>query len=326
MIRNAGLMILSVVIALFVAEGTLRLLDLYDPFPYPPVPRWTEQFGPHPAYGYALHPGQTTTFDYPPAAPRTTTIHANSDGFRQVRELDEVDDRTRLLVVGDSYVYGIGVEEDERFTDLVEAAIPRLRLDNLGIPGWGPDMMLLATEAVVARTQPDLVVVSLFFDDFRRVRRRYSGLGFSIPRFELDADTLVLRPYPKPRPWERTHLNEAASRALYGENRIRSAPSATEWTINERILDRFRALGDENGFETVLLYLPGRWSGGGNDRRRGWVRQYATRYAVPMLDLTETVHSDSAAAFLPDNGHYSRRGHALVASRLTAFLDSLTAP
>ena len=325
MIRNLGLAVLSMAVALIAVELALRLVGAFEPFPYPPQPRWTELFGPHPEFGYALHPGRTTPFEYPPAEPRTTRITANSDGFRQERDLSEVDGRPRLLVLGDSYTFGIGVEEGERFTDLVEQAVPRLRLDNLAIPGWGPDMMLFAAESVVDRLDADYVVLALFYDDFRRVRHRYSGLGFTIPRLELSGDSLVRRPYPRPGLVERSHLYEALMRALYGENRIRSGPSEAEWEINRRILDRFRSLGDRKGFETVLLYLAGPWSGTANDRRREWVRGYAERQGLPLLDLTDAIHPDTAGVFLPQNAHYSPLGHRRVAARLAPFLDSLTA-
>lgn len=99
------------------------------------------------------------SFDYPPEAPRTLTIRSNSHGFRQVRELGEEDVPPHVLVTGDSFTFGQGVEESERLTDRVEALHPKLRVDNVGMTGWGPDMMLLALETVVPRTKPDVVVV-----------------------------------------------------------------------------------------------------------------------------------------------------------------------
>ncbi|MDH3732914.1 MAG: SGNH/GDSL hydrolase family protein [Gemmatimonadota bacterium] len=326
MLRNSVLFLASVIVTLILVEGTLRVLDIYPPLAYPPEPYWTGHFGSHPEYGYALHPGRSSPFDYPPAEPRTTTLTSNSDGFRQNRELEGPDDRPRALVLGDSYTFGVGVEEDERFTDLVEAELPWLRVDNLGMPGWGADLMLLAAESVVERTNPDYVVIALYFDDFRRVRPRYAGLGFAVPRFRLAGDTLELIEYPRPRFYERLHLYEAVVRALYGADRMLSGPSEEEWVLNERIFDRLAALGDKHRFETVLVYLAGPRAGVANDRRRSRVRQYADRRGLSMLDLTSAIHDDSAGAFLPQNAHYSPKGHRQIAGPLTAFLDSLATP
>lgn len=323
MLKNLTLLGASLVICLLGVEIALQLLDVYPPPPYPPEPRWTEVYTSHPEYGYALHPTHTVSFDYPPEAPRSLTIRSNSQGFRQVRELGKEDVRPHVLVTGDSFTFGQGVEESERFTDRIETLRPELRVDNVGMTGWGLDMMLLALETVVPRTQPDIVVIAIFYDDFRRVRARYSGLGFSIPRFSVERGELVLEPYPRPTLLERLHLYQAYNRALRGPYRPMAGPTRTEWTINDLIVDRFGELGETFGFETVLLYLPSRRTGRVNENRREWVRESAERRDFTFLDLTEPIHRDTAAYFIPHDGHYTPAGHAVVAAALAPVLDSL---
>jgi hypothetical protein len=234
------LLILSTLVALLGAEGALRLVGKLAPPPYPPETWRPELYTSHSEYGYALWPSRTTQYDYPPAHPRRLTVNSNAHGFRSVRELDEDDPRTRVLILGDSYVFGEGVEESERFSDILERLEPEWRVDNLGMTGWGPDLMLMALEAVVGRASPDLVIFTLFTDDFRRVRPRYAGMGFPNPRFELREGRLARVPYPRPKPWERWHLYHGVLSALSGPNRPYSGPSAAEWELNERILDRGR--------------------------------------------------------------------------------------
>lgn len=318
--QNLLLFLVSLLVALLGAEVALQLTDTFAPPPYPPRPRMPELYTSHPDYGYALWPSRTTQYEYPPAQPRRITVNSNADGFRGKRELDGEDRRTRVLILGDSYAFGQGVEEAERFSDVLEQLEPGWRVDNLGMTGWGPDLMLLALEALVERTSPDVVVFTLFYDDFRRVRPRYAGMGYPNPRLELRDGRLVRVPFPKPKPWERSHLYHGVLRALWGPNRPFSGPTPAEWELNERILDRFRELASLHGFSPVLVYLTGPWTGAAQRRRSSWVREYGEAHGVPWLDLTEPIQSAGDSVYLPENRHYSPAGHRIVATELHAFL------
>lgn len=319
--RNLVLLLFSLLVALLGAEGALRLAGKLAPPPYPPEAWRPELYTGHPEYGYALWPSRTTQYEYPPAQPRRLTVNSNSDGFRSTRELDEDDPRTRVLILGDSYVFGEGVEESERFSEILERLEPEWRVDNLGMTGWGPDLMLMALEAVGQKASPDLVIFTLFFDDFRRVRQRYAGMGFPTPRFELRDGRLVRVPYPRPKPWERWHLYHGILQALSGPNRPYSAPTDAEWELNEKILDRFRELGRERGFSPVLLYLAGPWKGAAQDRRTSWVRRYGEEHDVPWLDLTEPIQAAGEdSVYLHENRHYGPVGHRIIAVELHDFL------
>lgn len=319
--QNLILFLVTSLVALSAAEGVLRLADKFAPPPYPPRPRMPEMYTGHPEYGYALRPSTTAQYEYPPAQPRTLTVHSNSDGFRDTKELSESDPRFRIMITGDSYVFGEGVEEAERFSDVLEQLEPAWRVDNVGMTGWGPDLMLMALESVVEPASPDVVIFTLFFDDFRRVRKRYAGMGFPTPRFELRDDRLVRVPYPRPRPWERLHLYHGALTALSGPTRPYSAPTPTEWLVNERILDRFLELSRRQDFIPVLVYLAGPWTGGWQQQRSAWVLDYAETHGVLAIDLTEPIQSaDPDQVYLPENRHYSPGGHRLVAVELHRFL------
>jgi len=65
------------------------------------------------------------------------TIHSNADGFRG-GDLHERDGRRRIVVLGDSMVFGSGVEERERFTERIEAAEPGWRVENLAWSATAP--------------------------------------------------------------------------------------------------------------------------------------------------------------------------------------------
>ncbi len=152
------------------------------------------------------------------------------------------------------------MEAEERFSNLLESREPGWRVDNMGMTGFGPDLMIMALESLLSKAEPDLVVLALAFDDFRRVRDRYAGMGFPSPRFELRGRRLTRVPFPAPKPWERSHLVHGLLMALE-EAPVREPLDAGEWRINRAILDRFRELSREHRFQPVVLYLAGPWTG-----------------------------------------------------------------
>src|SRR5262249_46976068 len=160
-------------------------------------------------------------------------------------------------------VYGEGVEEDERFTERLEAIEPGWRVDNLGMVGFGPDLMLRALETVGLDPPPRAVLFAIFTDDFRRVVAPYAGAGFRIPPSELRAGRLVSVPYPVLPPWERMRLVQGL---LYLYWRYTPATFA----LNGAILDRFLERARERQFAPAILFLPGPHDWRDDQRRRAW--------------------------------------------------------
>lgn len=68
----------------------------------------------------------------------------------------------RVVVLGDSFVYG-GVAEADHWCGFLERGLGRpVEVVRLGVPGTGPPFYLRMWELEAARLQPDLVVVGLF--------------------------------------------------------------------------------------------------------------------------------------------------------------------
>lgn len=288
---------------------TLPLWAILDP----PVCFRPDLFQPVEAYGYRLWPSRTIEHVYPPQAPRRLTLTTNADGFRG-RNLHQPDPRPRLVIAGDSMVFGEGVQEEERFTNVLEAIEPRWRVENLGMIGYGPDLMLRALEAVGLDPAPDVVVFAIFTDDFRRLAPHYAGAGFPLPRFDLEDGRLVTVPYPGLRLWERV-------RVVQGLLYLRWRYTGAAFPLTAAILDRLRALGRERGFAPALAFLPGQRDGWEDRRRRAWLAAYAARTGTPFLDLTETLATGRTTAFhIAGDSHWNAAGHRVVAEALRPFV------
>jgi len=314
------LVVAMVVVATLLGEIALRMTGQFRPNTYPP-PRLRqglllEAWEP---YGYRLVPSTRATYLVSHNHPRAITVVSNRDGFRANRELGEPDVRPRVIFLGDSFVFGDGVQEPERFTNVLETLEPSWRIDNLGMVGYGPDLMLRALEAVGLKLKPAIVVLCIYTDDFRRVRPEYAGMGFLIPRFKLEAGHLVSVPYPTPNLWNRLDLSVAVNRVLWNyTNR--------EWDLNHAILDRFEQLADQQPFQKAIIFLPGKDDTPADQKRRSWLRYYANSHATAFLDLSDAIHKMGRQAFIEGNPHLNSAGNLVVAQELDRFLSGCHLP
>lgn len=86
--------------------------------------------------GWANAPGQARIFE---RAEFSYPLEINEHGMRQ-REIakNKPAGTTRIAVVGDSFVWGIGVKNEDRFTELVEQDLQATEVLNFGVVGYGP--------------------------------------------------------------------------------------------------------------------------------------------------------------------------------------------
>jgi hypothetical protein len=313
MLRTFALLVMSSALAFGAAEGALRYLDPGWTIFFPPICFRPDLFEQVP-WGYRLHPSRTFEHRHPPGSGRTVRIRSNADGFRSGRDFHDGDPRRRIVVLGDSLVFGEGVDESERFTEVMESASPAWRVDNLGMIGYGADLMLRAFDAVGRQTAPDAVIVAIYTDDVRRVSRYYSGVGFPIPRFVLEDGRLETIAYPEPHLWDRTRFFQGILYLYW-----RYTPAT--FRLNEAILDRFAELSREVRFKLGIVFLPDRQDDRDDRRRRVWLGDYARARRVSYVDLTAAVQDGGGEKlYLPNDSHWNADGHRLVAERLLEFI------
>ncbi len=298
----------------------LRAVGKFNPPPHPLVCSRPDLYQQHDPYGYRLWPARRISYEYPKNNPRRLTLTSNRDGFRSAREFDSEDDgRSRIMIVGDSFVFGQGVEQTERFSNRLEELVPEWRVDNLGMPGFGADLMLRAFEQVGLDARPEVVVLSIYTDDFRRVDPLYSGAGFPIPRYELRENGLVSVAYPKRKLVDNLHVWQLARRAL-------QEVTDSAWKLNSAILDRFGELARDQDISLVVIFLPGRNDIERDRKRSAWLGAYAAEHRIPFLDLTGPIHSAGTdEVFIERNSHLNSRGHEIVARHLRGILAQVLA-
>ena len=133
-------------------------------------------------------------------------VRQNRFGWRGPAYEPDQPKASRLVVLGDSFVWGFGVEEDQIFTRLLErrSRVP-LEVVNMGVSGYGTDQELLAFRSSGSRWRPDRVVlaVTLYTDLYDNVFAERDG--YPKPRFLLGSARgleLTNVPVPTRKRWD----------------------------------------------------------------------------------------------------------------------------
>jgi hypothetical protein len=160
---NVALFITSSVVSLFLVEAATRLF-LPTPPGFPPA---REAHFRLPDIGgssvCAMHNCGALEFVYPQRAPeKIEPLVASVVGAP-----------SRVLHVGDSIVFGAGVEREQAFPELLDVLDAPVAHINGSGPGTGPDLYYLVTRALLDRIHPDLVAWYLQASDYNDVDRPY---------------------------------------------------------------------------------------------------------------------------------------------------------
>ncbi len=229
---SGGLVLASFLLSLLVLEAAARLFARSGAFePAPPSDRalWVYDA----TLGWFHRPssfGHSTL-----SGPDRGRVRINALGLRG-RELaaPRPEGVRRVLVLGDSYVFGVGTDEENIFTTHLERLLngggPGFEVVNLGVTGYSTDQELQLLRRLGPQLSPNLVLVVTCDNDFRANTEDFAFGRYYKPYFELDAGgRLVLRNTPVPRlsPAQRTKLWLTDHSALW--SRLRSRRSDNPW-------------------------------------------------------------------------------------------------
>ncbi|NQW26242.1 MAG: hypothetical protein HQ473_07770, partial [Cryomorphaceae bacterium] len=130
-------------------------------------------------------------------------LNINSKGLRDREyEYAKPDGWRRILVLGDSFVWGYGVADDEIFTEYLERRFEKegtkCEVLNTGVSGWGTDQELLYLTRHGHKFHPDLVVLAFYLGNDPSNNAHSIQYGLNKPVY-MDLDlTLANVPVPKP--------------------------------------------------------------------------------------------------------------------------------
>jgi hypothetical protein len=263
----------------------------------------------------------------------------------------------RILVVGDSFTFGHGVNDDEAFAALLEKRAGAPAVMNAGCVGTGHDQHYLLYKQWLAdagKPRPDLVIWGFSSADiprntvaFRRLVDPETGLDYGKPRFVLSGGKLVLTHVPTPEPGQveaslqawagaREYERNAAARFLRRSRAIRvawdvAADKLEQLPLASAIAGEFVEDCRKEQVPLIIVNLPTRrWLNTSNpvNRVKQWMNdallhQLVSKHNAVVVDCTEAflAQPDLDALFIAD-GHYSPAGQAVVAEALSSLITT----
>lgn len=178
---NGLLLVVSLVVSVLLAEGAAQF------YAYK-IAKQGKLFRPDNELGWSLLPNNDLTRENRDGD--LYTVITDEHGIRGPSSWP-ADAERRMLVIGDSFAFGQGVELDKRFDSLVIDQIPGLAAVNLGVMGYGPDQQFIhARKWSDQLREGDILLVLTYSNDFFDISRNHHS-GRSKPWFESEGGKLV---------------------------------------------------------------------------------------------------------------------------------------
>ena len=93
----------------------------------------------------------------------------NRQGFHDTEDFvagDDFDERMRILMLGDSFAFGMSAEVGKSYIETIEANFPQTVVWNTGIPAAGTNQALALFQAYAPILQPQLTILGFYGNDF----------------------------------------------------------------------------------------------------------------------------------------------------------------
>ena len=254
----------------------------------------------------------------------------NAEGFRD-KDRAITTDKYRIMVIGDSFVWGVGAEQNGLFTALLEKMDPDLDVMNVSVPGWATNQEYFYLENYGLQYKPDMVIVMFFIENdligngvFEKDGYKNYGLPetkektynkFSI-KYVQDHSRIY-------RLWKRKRRD---LKVIWGMDPILSEyrDDSVEWQATKKWISKFKELADRNNIRLIFVLTPGRnqfFLKKDRDIPQKMLGGYLRSIGVPYIDLFPVFAEIKASGkkdwgYFKYDGHWDGYGHEVVADTL----------
>ncbi|MET0707812.1 MAG: SGNH/GDSL hydrolase family protein [Tardiphaga sp.] len=244
---------------------------------------------------------------------RTFQARHNSLGLRDIEFVPDA--RPTILFLGDSFVWGLDAEADERFSDLLRRRISSHKIVAAGVSGFGTDQEYLLLQRLWPKIEPAVVVLMFCTQNDRQdnsTNIRYEG--YQKPYFVTAPDgSLELRGQPVPKSRLQVIKEDWLVRNLWLA-RLASAvnlklrhPQLSVPDPTERLVGRLRDFVQARGARFLV----------GLQYRDEDLMRYLQAEKISFVGFDGADFYPGAAA----GTHWTPAGHRLVAERVLGLLS-----
>ena len=257
-------------------------------------------------------------------------IEINSLGFRSSQEFNfETDFRKKVLLLGDSMVFGFGVFQKSIFSELLNREYKDVIFVNSGVNGYSTWQEYLVLKKYVHQIKPDLII--LFYtqenDMFENPRQ---------DRFHPGVVLMNNEPvYQQAKPENKVPLYQKSmayrllnQKVLYGKDFTylfqkldfgMRRENSNVWRIAQRILQKMTEIKNEEKIRFVIVDVPTRnqlRNPKMKRTRQNLLRKLSQEEGLLYYDLLNFYPKNFEPLFLPNDPHWNSNGHQFIADSL----------
>lgn len=261
----------------------------------------------------------------------TIRVETNRFGLRGPETtLEKPPGVRRVLFLGDSFTFGMGVEYEQTFSRLVQEMLENRGLGeiealNSGVISWGGVNELLFLEKRGLKFQPDLIVWQVCHNDFDdNEQSSLLALGENeeirpgSPDRRLKLITSVFDALPFKEILESSYLfnhlrvmlnitiRQGGKAALSNAERERNANGASPYRFTELLTERLLRTAGEQDVPVIGLWFDL------SELQRAALKPAFERHSTPIIDLGELKEQRPDLYYAID-GHWRAEGHRWAA-------------
>lgn len=169
LVNLSVIVLLQLAVVLIIIEIGARIFDPLGISYYPNTATYLDTLIKEEPIGYRNRPGLNGEF-------YGKSVHINSLGLRD-REVspEPLPNEFRILVMGDSFPFGLGVEYEESLPFLLEVLAnenskseKHYRTINMGVPSYNTEQQLIQLETLGLSLKPNIVILFFITNDIER--------------------------------------------------------------------------------------------------------------------------------------------------------------
>jgi lysophospholipase L1-like esterase len=294
--------------------------------------------------GWAHQPGQESIFE---TQQFRTSVRINQAGLRdREHTYARSNDVKRILVIGDSFAWGYGVEESDRFSQRLEAAL-NVEVINAGVSGYSTDQELLWLRNEGIKYDFDLVILQMAGNDIGDNDQQLVHTIYYKPQFVLQGGQLVLKGTPVPqasnqaksvysltqqsalafflvqRYFDLLSIYSSIKHPVNGPKSAGSGASSTgePFELTVTLIDEMRDIAASKHANFMIVATNRWWNAPAGVTYKDLIGSLRTN-GFSVLDVEAMPGFDPERMLIPDDGHWNAAGHGFVAQEIEAVIES----
>lgn len=266
---------------------------------------------------------------------------------------DRFEDMSRVLLLGDSFTFGMSAEPGKSFAERLDAELSGSVIWNTGIPGSGTHQALASFTVYAPILEPQLTILGFYVNDFddnlmpvdswlnvigpdgKAVAIRLSVIDQweNVIRYDLSDIEYIRSNWKVPPTTEverqlgLTQLGTLLLRLLREPQIVRATDARFEQRerVTRHYLQDLLNSVRQHGSQLLILLIPGPSDISNEGMRYQLARDIVTALEIPFIDPVDLLEVPEDYTPPPDD-HWSNAGHqkigGLLADCLTAFFAS----